>query len=367
MKNLFPLLLMFAVAFTACKKDKESGEDTADLSKYIQLDGSKYSEANMPSNESSDLLTALTGNPIILKGGANPFTLSAKANIYKVYVSVESVKGHLEKVVDASESKVIVPVLVGVTPPKEDFIIWLSIADKDGNISNKRKVEVETLDGTNTGNLQVSISWDQLNDVDLHLILPDERVIGYRYPIATFEPEDVYEINYTLDAYVAQQGMDNYNYGQLLKLANVDMKKILAFLDVDSNADCDIDGINNENISFPNSIPDGTYKVNANLFANCSISELTNFIVTTRYNGEVVKTSVGTNPYVGNLPASAEDEWGIGSTVMTFKKSGSSISRTFNSGIEVLKEERFSYLNAVYDNEAIQKGQYTKMMKKRVK
>ncbi len=93
-------------------------------------------------------------------------------------------------------------------------------------------------------------------------------------------------------------------------------------LDVDSNADCYIDGINNENITYSENsiVDDGQYIVRVDLYSNCGISGGTNYIVTAYYNGDLISTSSGSNPYTGTFTASDEDSGssGSGKTVMKF-------------------------------------------------
>ena len=82
------------------------------------------------------------------------------------------------------------------------------------------------------GTLQVSLSWDQLVDVDLHVVEPDG--------------EEIYYGNST-----ASDG---------------------GTLDLDSNAGCSIDGVNNENVTWPAPAKpgNGTYIVRVDYYANCN-------------------------------------------------------------------------------------------------
>ena len=134
-----------------------------------------------------------------------------------------------------------------------------------------------------TGLLQVSLSWDQENDVDLHLIDPSGEEIYYGNPVSV-------------------------TGGQL---------------DVDSNAGCSIDNINNENIYYEDSsdvtIPSGEYEVLVNLWSNCSVASNTNYTVVAYYGGNLIGTTSGSNPNDGVLTPNTSEMV----SVMKFNISGS--------------------------------------------
>ena len=98
-----------------------------------------------------------------------------------------------------------------------------------------------------TGDFQVSVSWDQPTDLDLHLTTPSGARIFW----------------------------NNEEVGN-------------GTLDLDSNPACFIDDINNENITFSNGQPPaGQYIVEVDYFDNCNIVTPTNFLVTVRANGQI--------------------------------------------------------------------------------
>ena len=77
-------------------------------------------------------------------------------------------------------------------------------------------------------------------------------------------------------------------------------------LDHDSNAACDIDNLNNENIYIPAElIQAGTYTVIVDMYENCSPSIATSWSVVARYKGEEVHNEIGSNPASGVYPAGA--------------------------------------------------------------
>lgn len=113
-------------------------------------------------------------------------------------------------------------------------------------------------------------------------------------------------------------------------------------LDLDSNPDCYIDGVQNENITYSDesTVEAGTYIVRVDLYSACSVTAQTNFIVTARLNGELIAQQSVTNPYNGNFPAnSVGDEGGSGSgvQVMQFTISGAELKSTGTSTFKTIR------------------------------
>jgi uncharacterized protein YfaP (DUF2135 family) len=104
------------------------------------------------------------------------------------------------------------------------------------------------------GDVQVSVAWDAPTDVDLHVFDPDS--------------EEIYFANTTS----ASGGT----------------------LDLDSNAACSIDNINNENITWPiGGAPTGNYSVSLVYWSACSQAQ-TNYTVTIFVRGQTAQTFSGT-------------------------------------------------------------------------
>ena len=97
-----------------------------------------------------------------------------------------------------------------------------------------------------SGEVQVSLTWNVESDVDLHVVDPAGDEIYYR-----------------------RREIDSGGE-----------------LDLDSNAGCRIDGIKNENITWPTgSAPSGTYIVRVNYWSSCGV-ESTNYTVRINNGGE---------------------------------------------------------------------------------
>ena len=126
-----------------------------------------------------------------------------------------------------------------------------------------------------TGDVQVTLSWDGDSDVDLHVVDPSGQEIFY-------------------DGRVSASGGE---------------------LDLDSNAGCRIDGVRNENVTWPaGAAPRGTYTVRVNYWSSCRLPE-TNYTVRVTNGGES-RTFAGTFTGPGNRGGR-----GDGREIVSFERS----------------------------------------------
>jgi hypothetical protein len=118
-----------------------------------------------------------------------------------------------------------------------------------------------------SGDVQVSLSWDTSTDVDLHVVEPAGG-------------EEIYWANRSS----VTGGM----------------------LDLDSNAGCSIDGVNNENTTWVTGSPlAGEHIVRVDFWSDCS-GIPANYVVTTKVCGAV-------NTFSGSFAAGTDDQGGFGS------------------------------------------------------
>ena len=130
----------------------------------------------------------------------------------------------------------------------------------------------------NAGTLQFSLRWDLLADVDLHVVTPASGEIYY------------------------SRKTDGAG----------------GSLDLDSNAGCSIDRINNENVSWTSTPPaTGTYTVRVDHWSACAVTTLVHYVLTVSNCG--VRTT-----YEGNLSPNEADRGGAGAgrTVATINYTG---------------------------------------------
>ncbi len=285
----FALISVFFIAliisFTGCKKE----DNVNKLEKsYFSVEKGTFTDAEIPAasaSPSAPVITSVYGNPSILEGGSNPISIITSSTFKEVIIGVQDVKGYYTTPASGSTTSgngtVLLILLFSQTLESEVFDIVVALRDAQGLVSAHSTIEVSKIEA-GTGRLQISCSWDKLNDVDLHLVEPNSSEIYY--------------------------GNDYSDNG--------------GELDVDSNADCYIDYINNENITYSDEsiIESGKYIVRVDFYSNCNVATNTNFIVTTRYNGQIIAPTTGKNPYSGSFMPAEEDGGGSGDgrEVMTF-------------------------------------------------
>lgn len=260
-KGSFVLFIagLFAFSLISCEKDKKSeGTDS-----YLQVTGANYIDKSMPSaSGNGPQINDILGNSSVIEGGSNPITIYSDDVVKKILVGVKGKNGYYEYAVTnkSSASYYMISVVLSTEIPNGEFTIILAVIDNDGLVSDIFDLPVEVVE-VGTGKLQVSLSWDQLNDVDLHLYEPGG--------------EEIYFVN------------DSSENGGVL--------------DLDSNPICFLDAVNNENITYSENatLVAGEYIVTVDLYSNCSITEKTNYIVTARLNGNIITGTGIKNPYNG--------------------------------------------------------------------
>jgi hypothetical protein len=269
MKKITIIFVVLALVVTACKKDKEDKGDILQTG-YFSIENATLVKENFPAASGSNApqIGSVYGNSSVLAGGSNPLTITTDAAVKEILVGVEGQKGYYKinpGTKKAATQTYLVYLLFSQKFVSSNFNIIVAIVNNSGQISQSEIIAVSQVEA-GTGKLQVSCSWDKSNDLDLHLIEPNG-----------------FDINWDEDK--------SPNGG---------------FLDVDSNPICFIDNINNENVTYSGTakIENGKYKVKISLFSGCQVTDITNYVVTVRYNGTLIAPVTGKNPYYGKVAAS---------------------------------------------------------------
>lgn len=304
MKNLIKLstiaLLLVFVIFS-CKKDEEPDPIEYNLNtEYFTVKDATYVQDEFPETSSGTIpnIETINGNPSVIPGGSNPIAIQTNDDISKILVGVSGVGGYFS--LPESEAKTagdyLFYILMNQTLAVETFDIVIALQTDTGAVSEQETISVALVQA-GTGKLQVSCAWDQLNDVDLHLVEPNSEEIYYGNGVSA-------------------------NGGEL---------------DLDSNAGCYIDSVNNENITYDADaiVENGEYIVRVDFFANCEVTENTNYSVTAYYEGTLITPSTGTNPYQGSFMPNEENFGGLGDgvEVMKFSISGAKSSEFENKSM----------------------------------
>jgi hypothetical protein len=269
------LAVLAAVLTAACGGGSdEQGPPQRTFRDYVSLvtllaDGTQatYHAAALPAAGAGPGASAANSTALIT-GGTATFTVTGTGAFTTVYVGVQGVTGYWELTVPSGAVQDIA-ITFGQRAPTT-FSLRVGVAAGAG--AGAYDVVPLTLTRVGTGALQVSLSWNNASDVDLHLVEPGG--------------EEIY-------------------YGNGASAAG-------GTLDLDSNAACTIDGVNNENITYgSHTPPSGTYTVRVDYWDACAAGAA-NYVVTVNNKG-VVTT------YSGSLAAPG-DQGGAGSgvTVATF-------------------------------------------------
>ena len=275
-KRLLSFLAIFALVLglVSCK-DKNNGGSTPSSNstkKYFTVEGAAYVSSSFP-KATSDVELDVNMNSTALAGGSAYATVASPVPADKILVGVSGVSGYYEIDPELRSDKEILYDLILVFNQSlnvEEFVVTIAILDEDGEVSQTYDVVMELVTA-GTGRLQVSLSFDTPKDVDLILIEPNGEWVYYGNP------------------YSENGGM----------------------LDVDSNAACDIDNINNENIFYGDDayVEPGEYTVYVDMYENCNTDYATNFVLTVFYNGSMIETIEGINPIAGTFAADEPSNW----------------------------------------------------------
>ncbi len=275
MKKISLFVFFFALLFTySCQKDVV--ED-----KYFSVENGEYVPQKFPA-QSDDALTidAVDGNGYVIPGGAAGISIVPSSEANYVLVGVQGETGYFKVPATITDNSINIYLVISQDLEAEDFVILVALSNDGSTAGEIKEISVNTVT-VGTGKLQISLNWDQENDIDLHLVEPDGEEIYYGCS-------------------------ESSNGGKL---------------DLDSNPDCDIDGVNNENIFYDDeaTIEEGTYTVRVDMYANCSVTENTKYSVVVHYDGDVISTTEGGNPYSGEFSPTEEDAGSAGSGVTIMK------------------------------------------------
>ena len=276
-KVLFSLMTIMAILLIvfSCKNDGGGSviPTTNTVKNYFNVEGANYVGDNLPAPTIGEAPT-VSMNYNVIPGGSNYVTVSSMYEAAKILVGIEGTKGYYEMVPDnRSVNEIVYDMVLVMSQELEEgsFNISIGIIDEDGEISEYFNTEIAVI-VVGTGTLQVSLSFDNNKDVDLHLIEPN----GYHI-------------------YYGNRISDNGG-----------------ILDLDSNPSCQIDEVNNENITYSDSayVEPGLYTVYVDMWNNCDPSVATNFVLTVLYGGEILQTVEGVNPIAGTFPVNTPNNYG---------------------------------------------------------
>ena len=251
--SLGTMIVAVTLLMLGCVKPKETT-----VNKFISVKDGVLVAKEMPS-ASSDVNIEVTMNKKVIPGGSSIVSVDSPVTVQKVYVGVENEYGYYEWVPSSTNCDFVILITQDIVlgEDDEDFVVLVAILDSNGKVSEVIEKTVELIE-VGTGQLQISLSFDTSKDVDLHVIEPNGEHIYFGNSLSE-------------------------NGGEL---------------DLDSNAGCSLDNVNNENITYGEEsfVEAGTYTVYVDLWENCDPETATNYVVSAYYGGALLKTITGTFP-----------------------------------------------------------------------
>jgi len=267
--------LLAPVAALAVACTSEAPSDTETVRAYIQTvstsDGVSASfVAGEPPAEGSGPALVVTTNSTVIPGGTTPVLLTADRAFTTAIIAVAGIDGYFRLTLPAPSAQVELLITLSQLLDVSEFD-WIYGAGGSYATTPARVVSV------GTGDVQVSLSWNSIADVDLHVIDP--------------AGEEVYWL-----ARGAASGGE---------------------LDLDSNAGCGGDDVRNENITWPvGGAPGGTYRVLVDYWSACG-AVATDYTVTINVKGQPPATFTGA--FTGEGDQGGE---GAGVPITTFSSAG---------------------------------------------
>ncbi|MGH7537888.1 MAG: YfaP family protein [Gemmatimonadales bacterium] len=261
-----------AWAFTAtCGKD--STAPTFSIADYISSVGVSGTavlgvlvQGNAPAAGSGPTVTP-SAPAAVINGGSAQVQLSGSAGFTNVILAVQGREDYYQITLPGSVTLVDLIVSLSQDIPTTSFNLQYAVGS-GASVGAYAGSSIAVIP-VGSGPVQVSVSWNVNSDVDLHLVEPGG--------------EEIYYANSTS----AAGGV----------------------LDLDSNAGCSIDGVRNENITYPSTTPPtGQYIVRVDYWDACGVAQ-TNYVVTVRIQGQTPLTFTGNFTGLG-------DQGGAGSGVL---------------------------------------------------
>ena len=345
------LALAIGITYVSCNKDDKDDQGMQDL---IGIENATFIDGKIPSVSDTQTKVIASSNSSALAGGANIITITSPVELEKLFVALKGLNGYYSVTPISTghySGTYVYQITVNYgTGLNQDVIIIINARTVDGSVVSVVEQEVSYVE-SKSGALAINLVFDQDKDVDLHLFLPSGAPIEHVYysntGIFTGTAEDYAAIQeqaqkiwkdllkkYGYSSDTDEDDIDDDDFWREYYAKMEDLEgENFSGLDHDSNADCDIDHLNNENIVMhaPALVP-GVYKVYVNMYRNCSSSyAATKWTVISRFLDQELTATQGNNPASGEFAADVSnnvyDDVSRMSLAMTFSLTQSQIDK----------------------------------------
>jgi uncharacterized protein YfaP (DUF2135 family) len=251
----------------------DGGGDDGGVASFISGvesgDGTVVARAGALPSAGDGPAATVTSASMVINGGTVQVQIVGDEDFDRAVVAVSGVEGYFDVSLPEAAAALDLLITLSQSISESDFAFLYAIGSASA-IGGYEEVPA-TLVSVGTGEVQVSVAWDADSDVDLHVIDP----VGD-------------------EVYYSEPGVDSGG-----------------MLDLDSNAACLIDGVNNENITWATA-PSGSYTVRVDYYLACAADE-TNYVVTVQRVDQDAETFSGTLTGAGDTGGS-----GSGIDITTF-------------------------------------------------
>lgn len=308
------MMAVLSIALFSCSKGDEAESAIESYARnFFSAEKAEFKNEAVPEPTITQPIQA-SMNDMVLAGGQNFINITSPVELEKVIVSMSGQDGYWEVPVTPTRAEITYTVVLDMGADlSQNMNLQISGVTPNGDVTPAVTCSVKYVESL-SGDLAINLTFSNEKDVDLHVVTPFDFHIFYG--------------NTGVINYVEYQK----KYKELREDPNFDWngfneeefyKQFLMFgLDHDSNAGCDIDGLNNENIVFnENFVCDGKYTIYLDMYQNCNTSsEPTKWGVSARYQGNLINSgiSVGTNPASGEFPGDEPSNFG-GSDISRLK------------------------------------------------
>jgi len=276
--------LLFSTA--SCSSDDSNTTEVEEVEipntlkdEFFDIDGAIFKPGTIQGGE-KESITQISVNNFVINGGKAIMTITSSAELQSILIGLKGHDGFYEfKTTNERQTRDLLysyEVILDLSQKLDLQVFELEIV---GYITDGTRTVIYRkafqLIPAGTGELQISLSWDKEDDVDLHLVKKgDQRV------------------------YFGNRTLLNSEGAAIIEL------------DIDSNPGCMLDGIKNENIYF-HQLEDGEYAIFVDLYSKCTgTEEGSKYIVNVIFGGTSIHLSdhmigkfADENPGSGNDPS----------------------------------------------------------------
>jgi hypothetical protein len=256
--------LVLAFTFSSCGDGDGGFWQSAPGGSGI-LQGLTFKSGNIPSGNAV-LLGNVQMNDVFISGGSTEFTFTSPEQLDELYIQIGGESGYY--VIDLNDCECMTHSESGYTDTptiqfsqdmasNNEVRVTLSGVSRNGETSVPVERTVITKQ-VGSGSLQISLSWNNADDLDLYVKTPSGGTISWGNPTA---------------------GNGN--------------------LDLDANAACG-NNVRNENIFFEEPLANGDYTVWIQVWGKCGTTQGAAYNVSAHFKGQFIKSWAATAPSYAN-------------------------------------------------------------------